>query len=101
MATPCYSGPNPVKTDEQRMAIWKWAKLNGIDHGLPFSKVHDAINQHFFAGKAKPEWITDILSGRKTPFRELATDAWKKQYNRRVITQQALEQSGAKAYGPI
>lgn len=103
MATPCYHGPNPIKTDEQRMAIWRWAKENGIDHGLPFEKVHDAINMHFFGGKGRPEWITDILSGRKTPYKFLANDAWKKQYNRRVITQQALEQSQAKAktYGPV
>src|SRR6266403_1323444 len=100
MANPCYSGPNPV-TDAERMAIWRWAKENGIDHGLPFDKVHDAINQKFFSGMAKPEWITDILSGRKTPYRFLANDAWKKQYNRRTITQQALQQSQAKAYGPI
>jgi hypothetical protein len=85
MPNPCYSGPNPVK-DEDRAVIWKWAKENGIDHGLPFDKVHDAINQHFFGGQARPEWITDVLSGRKTPFREVANDAWKKQYNRRMIT---------------
>jgi hypothetical protein len=73
------------------MVIWKWAKENGIDHGLPFSKVHDAINEHFYAGLGKAEWINDILSGRKTPLRTLAADAWKKQYNRRMITQQAKD----------
>src|SRR5206468_9565524 len=97
---PCYSGPIPV-TDQERATIWRWAKANGIDHGLPFDKVGDAINTHFFAGQAKPEWITDILSGRKTPYRELANDAWKKQYHRRVIVQQAQAQSRAAAYGPI
>jgi len=68
------------------MAIWKWAKANGIDQGLPLEKVHDAINTQFFNGMAPPEWINDILSGRKTPFKALANDAWKAQYNRRIIT---------------
>jgi hypothetical protein len=101
MAAPCYSGPNPADDPARRMAIWKWAKANGIDHGLPIDKVGDAINMHFFAGQAKPEWITDILSGRKTPYRALANDAWKKQYNRRQIVQQAQELSRAKMPGPI
>ena len=100
MPDPCYSGPIPV-TDEERAAIWRWAKANGIDHGLPIDKIGDAINAHFFAGAAKPEWITDILSGRKTPYRALANDAWKKQYNRRQIVQQAQELSRAKMPGPI
>ena len=87
----CYNGPNPVD-DQDRLAIWKWAKdQGGIDKGAPIEQVHDAINQKFFNGKAKPEWINDILSGRKTPFKFLANDQWKKQYNRRVITQQANE----------
>ena len=65
----CYSGPIPV-TDDERIVIWKWAKENAIDQGLPIDKVGDAINEHFFGGQAKPEWITDILSGRKTPFKQ-------------------------------
>jgi len=97
----CYSGDNPVKTDEERMAIWRWAKANGIDHGLPFDKVHDAINTQFFGGMAKPEWINDILSGRKTPFRAQADEAWKAQYNRRMVTQQAQEQLRSQTANPI
>ena len=96
----CYSGPNPVE-DKDRMAIWKWAKANGIDQGMPFDKVHDAINTHFFGGQAKPEWITDILSGRKTPFRAVADGAWKAQYNRRQIVQQAQAISKQQAMGPV
>jgi hypothetical protein len=99
MANPCYSGPLPV-TDEERMAIWKWAKLNGIDHGLPFEKVHEAINNHFFAGAAKPEWITDILSGRKTPLRSVADAAWRTQYNRRAIVEHANNLTQAQAMSP-
>src|SRR5206468_1878942 len=95
----CYSGPLPV-TDEERMAIWRWAKANGIDHGLPFEKIHDAINEHFFAGAAKPEWVTDILSGRKTPFRVQANAAWKTQYNRRMIVQHAKELTERQAMSP-
>src|SRR6266478_6557828 len=96
----CYSGPNPVKDDE-RYAIWKWAKANGIDQGVPIEKIHDAINAQFFAGHAKPEWINDILSGRKTPIRQVAMAAWKEQANRRNITQQAAAISKAQAMGPI
>jgi hypothetical protein len=96
----CYSGPIPVK-DEERQAIWRWAKENAIDHGMPIEKVGDAINNHFFAGQAKPEWITDILSGRKTPFRAVANDVWRKQYNRRQIVRQASNLSQAQALGPI
>jgi hypothetical protein len=85
----CYSGPNPVEDPEERMAIWKWAKANGIDHGLPFRKIHDAINAEFFGGAGRPEWINEILSGRKTPYRPLAEDAWRRQNNRRAIVKQA------------
>jgi hypothetical protein len=95
----CYGGPIPV-TDDERIVIWKWAKANGIDKGLPIDKVGDAINEHFFGGQAKPEWITDILSGRKTPFKHLADDAWRKQYNRRTIVQQASELSRMASIGP-
>lgn len=97
---PCYSGPNPIKDDE-RITIWKWAKENGIDHGLPIEKVGDAINQHFFNGMAKPEWITDILSGRKTPFRQLSDEAWRKQYNRRQIVLQAQDLAREQGRSPI
>jgi hypothetical protein len=83
------------------MAIWKWAKENGIDHGMSIDKVGDAINTHFFAGQAKQEWITDILSGRKTPFRELSNEVWKKQYNRRQITLQAEDLARQQAMHPV
>jgi hypothetical protein len=96
----CYSGPIPIDQDD-RTVIWRWAKANGIDHGMSIDKVGDAINQHFFAGQAKPEWISDILSGRKTPFRELATDVWKKQYNRRQITLQAQDVARQHAMNPV
>src|SRR5258708_27574259 len=96
----CYSGPNPIN-DEDRIAIWRWAKENGIDKGLPIDKVGDAINDHFFQGHAKDKWISDILSGRKTPYRHVADAAWRAQYNRRVITQQAADVSRLKAMGPV
>lgn len=101
MATPCYSGANPIQTVEQRMAAWKWIKENGIDQGLPFEKIHELFNNHFFNGMGRPEWVSDILAGKKTPYRFVANDVWKKQYNRRMITQQALQQTHAKTYGPI
>lgn len=96
----CYDGPNPIK-DEERMVIWKWAKENAIDKGLPIEKVRDSINQYFYAGQAKPEWMDDILSGRKTPFKDMANDAWKKQYNRRVIVQQAKDMVRLSNMGPL
>lgn len=97
---PCYGGPNPVTQDE-RVAIWKWAKANGIDAGMPFEQVHQAINDYFFSGRAKPEWINDILSGRKTPFRTVANDLWRKQYNRQVVTQLAADASKIANLGPV
>src|SRR6267154_5397185 len=90
MAAPCYKGPNPIKDDE-RVVIWKWARDNHIDSGVPIGQVKDAINQHFYNGMAKPEWLDDIITGRKTPFRDVANDAWRKQYNRQAIVQQAKD----------
>jgi hypothetical protein len=101
MANPCYNGPNPVK-DEERAVIWKWAKEHGgIDDGLPINHVANAVNIKFFGGMAKSAWIDDILSGRKTPFKEVADEMWKKQYNRRVTTQQAQEISRLANMGPV
>lgn len=97
----CYTGKNPVKTQEEGTAIWKWAKENAIDQGMPIDKVHDAINDYFFGGQAKPEWINEILTGRKSPFRELSNDLWRKQYNRQTIIQQAKFLSQRAALGPI
>lgn len=100
-SSPCYLGPNPIK-EEERFAVWKWAKENaGVDAGVPIGQVGQSINDFFYGGQAKPEWINDILSGRKTPFREVATEMWKKQYNRRVITQQAKEISQIANMGPV
>ena len=83
------------------MAIWKWAKANGIDRGESFEKIHDAINQRFFGGAAKPEWISDILSGRKTPLRLVSDAAWKAANNRRQVVRQAQDLSRTAALGPI
>jgi len=83
------------------LAIWKWAKTEGgIDAGVPIEQAGKAINDHFFGGQGKPEWINDILSGRKTPFKAVANDMWRKQYNRRVVTQQASDISKLEAMGP-
>jgi hypothetical protein len=98
MANPCFvnqtKGENPI-TEDERFAIWKWAKENAIDPNKnpDIDAVGKQINDYFFGGQAHPDWITEILSGRKTPFREVANDMWKQQYNRRVITQQAQEVS--------
>src|SRR5258708_37102670 len=96
----CYDGPNPVK-DEDRAAIWKWAKANAIDKGMPLEKVNAEINKYFFNGIAKPEWINDILSGRKTPFREVVNDVWRAQENRRNIIQQARDLSRLQNMNPV
>lgn len=98
--TPCYNGPNPIK-DEERPVIWKWAKESGgIDDGMPIEHVANAVNIKFYGGMAKPEWIDDLLSGRKTPLRQVANDMWRKQYNRRVATQQAQEIRQIASLGP-
>jgi hypothetical protein len=96
----CYSGPNPVN-DEDRLVIWKWAKENGIDAGIPINKISELINERFFGGAAPQEWMTDIMSGRKTPYKILTNDAWKKQYNRRTIVENALDMVRKQAQGPI
>ena len=97
---PCYRGPIPV-TDDERIGIWRWAKENAIDKGMPIEQVRDAINQKFFAGVARPEWLNDILSGRKTPFRELTNDVWRKQYQRRQIIKAATNDLRSMTMGPI
>src|SRR5262252_5704620 len=100
MAAPCYKGPNPITQDE-RTAVWKWAKENGIDQGMDMEKVYDAVNQHFYAGQAKPGWIHEIFAGPKSPLREVTMDMWRKQYNRRVIAQQAEDIVRRQALGPL
>ena len=58
------------------------------------------INQKGFSyGSAdtKSEWITDILSGRKTPFRQVATEAWRAQNVRKAMVQQAKDVAGRAA----
>jgi hypothetical protein len=91
MANPCYSGPNPIGqlTDQERMAMWKWVKENAIDHGMPLEQVHETLNNHFFGGTGKPEWINEFLAARKTPFKRASDAAWAAQANRRNIQQQA------------
>lgn len=100
MARPCYSGPNPITQDE-RTAVWKWAKENGIDQGMDIEQVYDAVNQHFYAGQAKPGWIHDIFAGPKSELREVTMDMWRKQYNRRVIAQKAEDLVRRSAWGPV
>lgn len=97
----CYEGPNPIK-DEDRAVIWRWAKEHGgIDAGASIEQVHKNINDFFFGGQARPEWVHDILTGRKTPFRHVSNDLWRKQYNRQNVIQQAKELSSRAALGPI
>ncbi len=100
MSKPCYGGKNPIDP-EDRYEIWKWAKENGIDKGMTFEQVKKAINDEYYGGVGRPEWIHDILSGRKTPFRKVAGDVWRKQYNRQAVVQQAKEASYRDALGPL
>jgi hypothetical protein len=88
---PCYSGPNPIGklNDQERLALWKWVKENGADSGMPIGKVHEVLNNHFFGGHAKPEWVNEFLAARKTPFKRASDAAWTAQANRRNIQQQA------------
>jgi hypothetical protein len=98
----CYSGSNPVKNIEEGIEIWRWAKANGIDHGLPFEEIHELINKEYFSGTGKPEWINEILAGPKTPFkRSISNDIWKAQYNRRQAVLQAQAAIEAHALSPV
>jgi len=87
----CYSGGNPIgkMSDSDRMAMWKWIKENAIDSGMPFEKVHEEFNNHYFSGAAKPEWVNEFLAARKTPFKRVSDAAWTAQANRRNIKRQA------------
>jgi len=71
------------------MGMWKWIKENAIDQGMPFEQVHEAFNNHYFGGAAKPEWVNEFLAARKTPFKRASDAAWTAQANRRNIQQQA------------
>src|SRR5260221_9500140 len=96
----CYDGPNPVK-DEERAAIWKWAKENAIDKGLPIEKVHDEINKYFFNGVAKPEWKNDILFGMKTPVRAETIDVCRAQHNHFNTIHQTRDLSRLQHMNPV
>ena len=99
----CYPGPNPIDKNDpeglRRAAIWKWVKEHGIDQGKSFDEIHDMIKQKVFSGMAdfKPEWATDILSGRKTPYHKIATDAWQAQARRKAVVQHAKDVAGRAA----
>jgi hypothetical protein len=69
--------------------MWKWLKENAIDHGMPFEQVHEVLNNHFFGGTGRPEWINEFLAARKTPFKRASDAVWIAQANRRNIQQQA------------
>lgn len=69
--------------------MWRWTKENAIDHGMPFEQVHETLNNHYFGGNAKGEWLNEFLAARKTPFKRASDAAWTAQANRRNIQQQA------------
>lgn len=101
MANPCYDGPNPIKDDE-RFAIWKWAREHGgLGEHANYEAIANAINTHFFDGMAKPEWIDDIISGRKTPFRQIVNEKWTAQYNRRAVVNEAQQIQRVQNMGPV
>ena len=85
------------------MEIWKWAKAHGIDKGLPFSEIHDLIAKEYFSGGKDPktsQWINEILKGRKTPLRQVSTEAWRAQANRRIAIEKAKQAAGRAAMSP-
>jgi hypothetical protein len=96
----CYKGRNPV-TDEERWHIWDWVKANAIDRGVPIEKAAEMVNKKFFSGRAPETWIADIMSGRKTPYKNLADKLWAAQYKRRVLTDRALNLSRKESLGPL
>ena len=81
----CYSGKNPLDSEEERIAMWRWARKNsiapdgrevpgGVDAGESLQKVKDNINQKFYFGQAKDSWLNDIITGRKTPLRAVTNE---------------------------
>ncbi len=86
----CFSGPNPV-TEEERIAVWRWVAKNYIDHGAPYETIKAAVKTKLGGAAFKDEWVDDILSGRKTPFRFVSDRAWAAQYYRRQATLHAQE----------
>ena len=74
--------------DDDRIVIWKWINENCRDkEGDEISK---AVNDRFFAGEAKQEWLDDILSGRNTPFQKETKGLWKAKRKKEKAIQEAL-----------
>src|SRR5215472_2397456 len=97
----CYSGENPIQSDEERLGIWKWAKEHGgIDAGEPYEKVHQNVNNAVFGGMGDPKWVDEIIAGRKSPLRPFVLKAWQAAYNRRAITQAAQDRIRQQAMSP-
>ena len=83
-----YKGQSPVR-DEDRPGIWKWARDN--TDFKTYEGTAKAINDYFFGGRAPNDWIRDIIGGRKTPFREITTEMWQKNYDRQKVVAYARE----------
>lgn len=83
-----FKGDNPVK-DNERPAIWKWAKDNTDFKDR--ASTAQAINDHFFGGRAPDEWLNDIIGGRKTPFKAVSTEMWRRAYDRQTVIRHAQE----------
>jgi hypothetical protein len=110
MAFGCFPGPNPVDDNDpegiMRASIWKWIKKpygvdpktgketgGGWNEGRSFEDISDSVNHRFYGGVGKPEWITDVMGGRKTPYKFQVTDAWAKQKAREVSVANAKRQT--------
>src|SRR5581483_3809210 len=78
-------------SEEERFAIWKWINDNNlIDRSR--DEIGKAVNDFFFAGQGKQEWIDDVLSGRNTPFEKQAKALWKAKHEKEKAIQKALSE---------
>ena len=110
MAFGCFPDPNPIDDNDpeglRRAAVWKWIKKPyGIDpktgeetgggwmEGRSMEDISRSVNHKIYGGVGDPRWVTDIMGGRKTPYRFQVTDAWAKQKAREVAVAAAKNQT--------
>jgi hypothetical protein len=74
--------------DDDRIVIWKWINENCLDKER--DEISKAVNDRFFAGEAKQEWLDDILSGRNTPFQKETKRLWKAKRKKEKAIQEAM-----------
>jgi hypothetical protein len=93
----CYSKGNPAtKQDAEQM--WKFMEPH-LKAGVPIENMWDTVNQQMYGGLGKAQWIGDILSGKKTPYKAFASKLWKAQYESRIAQAAAANSTRIAAMG--